>query len=159
MKIKNNKLLMEIIIFNFSFLVLLHPEPHNFFMYIFISYLVGFFYTKIVYYHYYISVFGFIKYLLILFVHSIYSTFNYFFKLKEYSPGLIVLKSNFKDDESRTLIENFITASPSTLVIFDDHFLIYVYTFFSKKKDYKKLSKEILGLPEKTVKGIYRWLE
>ncbi len=157
MKTKNDKLFVEIIIFNFSFLVLLHPEPHNFFMYIFISCLVGLFYTKIISYHYYISTFRFIKYLLLLFVHSVYSTFSCFFRLKEYSPGLIVLKSNFKDDESRTLIENFITASPSTLVIYDDHFLIYVYTFFSRKKNYKKLSEEILSIPEKAVKGIYRW--
>jgi multisubunit Na+/H+ antiporter MnhE subunit len=158
MKIKN-KLLIEIAIFNFSFLVLLHPEPHNFFMYIFISYLVGFFYTKIVSYHYYISVSKFVKYLLLLFAHSIYSTFSYFFKLKKYSPGLIVLKSNFKDDESRTLIENFITASPSTLVVFDDHFLIYIYTFFSKNNDYAKFSSELLSPPEKAVKGIYKWLQ
>ena len=158
MKKNNLKLLMEILIFNFIFLILLHPQSHNLIMYFFISLLVSFFYVKAVSYHYYINVSKFILYLLILFLHSIYSTFVYFMKLKKLSPGLIVLKSNFEDEESRTLIENFITSSPSTLVVFDDHFLIYIYTFYSKYADYNKMSFKILNLPEKTVKGIYKWL-
>ncbi len=158
MKKNNFKLLTEILIFNFSFLILLHPEIHNLVMYFFISLLVSYFYTRIVSYHYYIGVFKFIQYLIVLFLNSIYSTVKFFIKLKEYSPGLLVLKSDFKDDESRTLIENFITGSPSTLVVFDDHFLIYVYTFFSKYKDHKKMSDKLLKLPQKVVKGIYKWL-
>ncbi len=158
MKRKNLKLLFEILIFNLFFLFLLHPEIQNIAMYFLISTLVSVFYIKIVSYHYYISVSRFVWYLVILFLHSLYSTILYFFSLNKYSPQIIVVKSEFDDDESRTLIENFITASPSTLVIFDDHFLIYVYTFFPKYNNYQEMRERILSLPEKTVKGIYKWL-